>query len=387
MSAARRPVDRPFWTPGVWVLLALMGAAALALAIRFSLGLGAVTNLDNAHPWGIWIGIDVATGVALAAGGFTTAFVGHILGRHYYEPVTRPALLTAALGYAFVAFGVFADLGRSWAIWKFLVFQNHRSVLFEVGMCVLTYLLVLWVELIPVAAERLGGRITLLSRLARGVRKIMGPLIILGVVLSCCHQSSLGSLMAIAPTKVHPLWYTPLLPLHFLLSAIAVGFPMVVLETGLATRSLRLESEMEVLSRLSRFTIATLGVYLAVRLGDFVARGAYTHLDGSAVSVSFLFELVLCGVVPLVLLLIPPVRHSRGGLFVTAVLVVAGVLLNRVNVFVVSFHPPFATHAYVPAIGELVVTTGCVAALLFLYRVGVTHFPVISARKLEEVEP
>ncbi|MCG6963673.1 MAG: Ni/Fe-hydrogenase cytochrome b subunit [Acidobacteria bacterium] len=385
MTAEPRPVDRCFWTPGVWMLTALMAAAALTLILRFAFGLGMVTNLDNAHPWGIWIGIDVAAGVALAAGGFTTAFLGHILGRHYYEPVTRPALLTAALGYTMVAFAVFVDLGRSWAIWKFLVFQNHRSVLFEVGICVMTYLLVLWIELLPAVAARLGRRVRLLGWIDRGVRKTMGAFIILGVVLSCCHQSSLGSLMVIAPTKLHPLWYTPWLPLHFLLSAIAVGFPMVVVETGLATRSLHLDSEMPVLVPLSRLAAAALGVALVVRLGDFVARESHLFIDGSGASISLLVELVLGGVLPLIMLLIPAVRRSRGGLFVAAALVVLGVLINRINVFVVALSPPFAEHAYVPAAGELIITAGSVAALMFLYRAAVTYLPILSARKLEEV--
>jgi Ni/Fe-hydrogenase subunit HybB-like protein len=367
------------------MLTALMAAAALTLILRFAFGLGMVTNLDNAHPWGIWIGIDVAAGVALAAGGFTTAFLGHILGRHYYEPVTRPALLTAALGYTMVAFAVFVDLGRSWAIWKFLVFQNHRSVLFEVGICVMTYLLVLWIELLPAVAARLGRRVRLLGWIDRGVRKTMGAFIILGVVLSCCHQSSLGSLMVIAPTKLHPLWYTPWLPLHFLLSAIAVGFPMVVVETGLATRSLHLDSEMPVLVPLSRLAAAALGVALVVRLGDFVARESHLFIDGSGASISLLVELVLGGVLPLIMLLIPAVRRSRGGLFVAAALVVLGVLINRINVFVVALSPPFAEHAYVPAAGELIITAGSVAALMFLYRAAVTYLPILSARKLEEV--
>ncbi len=385
MTAEPRPVDRRFWTPGVWVLTALVSAAAVTLIIRFGFGLGTVTNLDNAHPWGIWIGVDVAAGVALAAGGFTTAFLGHILGRRHYQPVTRPALLTAALGYTMVAFAVFVDLGRSWAIWKFLVFQNHRSVLFEVGICVMTYLLVLWIELVPAVARRLGRRVRLLGWLDLGVRKTMGVFIILGVVLSCCHQSSLGSLMVIAPTKLHPLWYTPWLPLHFLLSAIAVGFPMVIVETGLATRSLRLDSEMPVLVPMSRLAAAALGVALAVRLGDFVARRSYLFIDGSGASISLLVELALGGVLPLILLVIPAVRRSRGGLFLAAALVVLGVLMNRVNVFAVALRPPFAEHAYVPAVGELIITAGSVAALLLLYRAAVTYLPILSARKLEEV--
>jgi len=384
MTHKPQPIDRPFWTPGVLVMLALMIAAGVTLIIRYTYGLAAVTNLSNHYPWGIWIGLDVASGVALAAGGFTTAFLAHILGRHYYEAVTRPALLTAALGYTFVALAVFFDIGRSWAIWKPIFYQNHNSALFEVAMCVMVYVTVLWIEFIPVLAERLGKKIRLLAFLNRSLDKTMWVFIILGVVLSCMHQSSLGTLMVIAPTKTSPLWATPLQPLLFLTSAFAVGYPMVVVETAIATSSLKLESEMNVLTPLSKITILLLGIYMALKLGDLISRGAYvTLLDGSAQSNAFLVEVGLGVVLPWIMLLFPAVRRSRRLLFVAALLIVSGVMLNRFNVFVVSFKAPYANHPYYPAIGEILVTAGAVATIFFLYRLIVTWFPVLSAQRQE----
>ncbi|MBU1248656.1 MAG: Ni/Fe-hydrogenase cytochrome b subunit [Proteobacteria bacterium] len=382
MSHKPTPINAPFWTPGTLVMLALMFGAAVTLVFRYTYGLSAVTNLDNHYPWGIWIGLDVASGVALAAGGFTTAFLAHILGRHTYEAITRPALLTAALGYTFVAIAVFVDIGRSWAIWKAVIYQNHNSALFEVAMCVMTYVAVLWIEFIPVLAEKLGGKIPLLAFLDRILDQTMWVFIILGVVLSCMHQSSLGTLLVIAPTKMSALWYTPLQPLLFLTSAFAVGYPMVVVETTIATSSLRLESEMEILAPLSRITVLLLGIYMIIKLGDLVYREAYvTLLDGSAQSNSFLVEVGLGVVLPWLMLLFRKVRETRRLLFIAGLLVVAGVMLNRFNVFVVSFHAPYATTPYYPAIGEILVTVGAVATIFFLYRVFVTHFPVLSARR------
>lgn len=379
-----QPVTRPFWTPGTLVMLALMIGAAVTLVIRYTFGLAAVTNLNNHYPWGIWIGLDVASGVALAAGGFTTAFLAHIMGRHYYEAVTRPALLTAALGYTFVALAVGFDIGRSWAIWKPVFHQNHNSALFEVAMCVMAYVTVLWIEFVPVLAERLGKKIPLLAFLDRKLDKTMWVFIILGVVLSCMHQSSLGTLLVIAPTKVSPLWYTPFLPLLFLTSAFAVGYPMVIVETTIATSSLKLESEMDVLAPLSRVTILLLGIYMVLKIGDLVLRGAHTTLlDGSPQSSSFLVEVGLGVVLPWVMLLFRAVRRSRRLLFTAALLIVSGVMLNRFNVFVVSFKAPYATHPYYPAIGEILVTAGAVATIFFLYRVFVTYFPVLSAQRQE----
>jgi Ni/Fe-hydrogenase subunit HybB-like protein len=388
------PLKTRFWTPGVVVLAVLMAAGALAILARFIGGIGYVSNLSTARPWGLWIGVDVASGVALAAGGFTTAFLAHIVGRHYYEPVIRPALLTAMLGYTFVVLGLLIDIGRSWAIWKPMIFWNFDSVLFEVAMCVMFYLNVLYIEFVPVVVEQFKGRVNLPGILAglnamveflldladRILGKIMWVFVIAGVVLSCMHQSSLGSLMLVAPTKVHPLWYTPILPLLFLTSAIAVGYPMVVFETTIATSSFKLDGEMRVLGPLTRITIWLLGLYMALKIGDMVVRGTWVYLlDGTARTNSFLVEMILGVIVPWLMLLSEKVRHNRRALFAACTMIVGGVLLNRVNVFVVAYKPPVSEANYFPAAGEILITVGLIATLMFIYRFLVTHLPVLSA--------
>jgi Ni/Fe-hydrogenase subunit HybB-like protein len=393
MSVHAAPIRANFWTPGILVLAFLMAAGAVAVLARFIGGIGYVSNLSTARPWGIWIGVDVASGVALAAGGFTTAFLAHILGRHYYEPVARPALLTAMLGYTFVVLGLIVDIGRSWAIWKPMVYWNFHSVLFEVAMCVMFYLNVLYIEFIPIVVERFKGRVNLPGPLSalNGViefllgladtilSKLMWVFIIAGVVLSCMHQSSLGSLMLIAPTKLHPLWYTPILPLLFLVSAVAVGYPMVVFETTLATTSLKLDPEMKVLSPLTRITIFLLGTYVALKIGDLVIRGTYVHLlDGTAQTNAFLVEMIFGVIVPWVMLLSPAVRRSRRWLFIACTLIVGGVLFNRVNVFVVGYRPPVSENYYFPSVTEILITVGFIAGLMFLYRFLVTYLPVLN---------
>jgi len=393
MSGHAAPIRAKFWTPGVIVLAVFMFAGAAAVLARFIGGIGYVSNLSTARPWGIWIGVDVASGVALAAGGFTTAFLAHILGRHYYEPVARPALLTAMLGYTFVVLGLMVDIGRSWAIWKPMVYWNFHSVLFEVAMCVMFYVNVLYIEFIPIVVERFKGRVTLpgplsaLNGLAETLlgladtilSKWMWFFIIAGVVLSCMHQSSLGSLMLIAPTKLHPLWYTPILPLLFLSSAIAIGYPMVVFETTLATTSLKLDPEMQILSPLTRITIFLLGTYLALKIGDMVIRETYVYLlDGTAQTNSFLVEMIFGVIVPWVMLLSPAVRRSRSWLFSACTLIVGGVLLNRINVFVVGYRPPVSENYYFPSVTEILITVGFIAGLMFLYRFFITYLPVLN---------
>jgi Ni/Fe-hydrogenase subunit HybB-like protein len=208
--------------------------------------------------------------------------------------------------------------------------------------------------------------------------------IIAGVVLSCMHQSSLGSLMLVAPTKLHPLWYTPILPLLFLTSAITVGYPMVVFETTLATKSLKLDSEMKLLGPLTRITIILLGLYAALKIGDMIVRGTYIYLlDGTAQSNAYLAEVLLGVLVPWFMLLSDRGRQSRRALFIACTMVVGGVLLNRINVFVVGYTPPVSEAAYFPAVGEILITVGLIACLMFLYRLLVTYLPVLSARRQE----
>ena len=293
---AAAPVEEKFLTPGVMVMLSLMGIGLAFAAARFLFGIGTVSNLSNQTPWGIWIGIDVASGVALAAGGFTTGAIAYVFNRDQYHAVIRPALLTAMLGYTFVVLGLLVDIGRYWNITSPMYNWNGNSVLFEVAMCVMIYIHVLYIEFIPIVVERFKGRVNLPGLLAglnkitetvlgiadRILGKIMFIFIIAGIVLSCLHQSSLGSLMLIAPSKIHPLWYTPILPLLFLLSAFAAGYPMVAFESIVVSKSFNRPPEMEVLTALAKYMPVLMGLYLAVKLGDMVVRGSYVYLlDGT----------------------------------------------------------------------------------------------------------
>lgn len=392
-SMRPRPLEKKFLTPGVIVLLLLAANGLAWLAGRFLFGLGAVTNLNNQYPWGIWIGIDVAAGVALAAGGFTTAALGHVMHREQYHAVVRPALLTALLGYTMVAVGVSIDIGRYYYIWHPLIMWNGSSALFEVGMCVMIYMTVLYVEFIPVITERFIGRVNLPGALARlnapldrllrladrTLDRTMFLFIIAGVVLSTLHQSSLGTLMVIAGPKMHPLWQTPILPLLFLLSAVSVGFPMVIFESLLAARSFGLKPEMPILGRLGRMVAPLLGIYLAFKLGDLVIRETFVYLkEVSVVSVMYVCEMLFGIVVPLRMFMTRSVQKSPVLLFVAATLVVGGVLLNRINNFIVAYTPPYATEAYFPSSGEISVTVGFVSILVLLYRAAVLILPVIS---------
>jgi Ni/Fe-hydrogenase subunit HybB-like protein len=215
--------------------------------------------------------------------------------------------------------------------------------------------------------------------LDRSLEKFMFVFIIAGVVLSTLHQSSLGTLMLITASKVHPLWYSPVMPLLFLLSAIAVGFPMVIVESMLASRSFRMPPEMPVLSKLARFIPPFLGIYLGFKIGDMVIRESFVYLtEVNTASVMFVLEVVGGVVIPLRMLLSPTVRTSPRLLFTAALLVVLGVLLSRINAFITAYNPPYDTVRYFPSFGEISVTIGFVAMLMLAYRFIVLNFPVIA---------
>ncbi|HQI40273.1 MAG: Ni/Fe-hydrogenase cytochrome b subunit [Ignavibacteriales bacterium UTCHB2] len=387
------PVKHKFFTPGVVGLIIIAVNGLVFLMGRFFFGIGSVTNLNNQYPWGLWIGVDVAAGVALAAGGFTTAALGHIIHKEEYHAIVRSALLTAMLGYTFVALGVFVDIGRWYFIWHPLIMWNGSSALFEVGICVMIYLTVLYIEFLPIVTERFIGRVNLpgilsklnkpvdklLRALDRGLSKTMFVFIIAGVVLSTLHQSSLGTLMIIAGPKMHPLWQTPILPLLFLLSAISVGFPMVIFESLIAARSLGLKPEMHILSRLGSMIAPLLGIYLAFKIGDMFIRETFVYLtEFNTASVMFTIEVLFGVIIPLRMFLSTKVLKSPLFIFIASSLVVFGVLINRINNFVVAYTPPYSSSSYFPSYGEISVTLGFVAMLVLAYRFIVLNFPVIS---------
>ncbi len=397
----REPMPCKFWTPGAYLLLAIVGAGFLAAVYRILGGLYSSTNLTDAFPWGIWIAYDVEGRVALSAGGFTMAALTHVFNQHKYEGIVRSALLTAMLGYTFAVMGLMLDLGRYYNAWHPAMpwMWQGNSVLFEVGMCVMAYMTVLYIEFSPMFFERFAGRVALPGPLARLngtangllerggqiVPRIMIVFLILGVVLSCMHQSALGSLILVAPYKTSALWFTPVLPLLFLISAIAVGFPMVIFEQLFAAWAFRRRPPMELLSSLAKWAAVLLGAYGLAKFSDFMIRGAYVHFFPlSLASVMLVIEVSAGILVPLALLASARVRKSPLPLFITCCLIMFGVLLNRIDVFLVAYRPHFMQQAYVPSVAEVLVSLGLTAGLIFAYRAAVFVFPVFTRERSGE---
>jgi Ni/Fe-hydrogenase subunit HybB-like protein len=364
-------------TPAVTAAFAVAGLiltiGAYATIVRFLQGLGASTQLNDLAPWGLWIGFDVMTGVALAAGGFVIAATVHIFHRENYEPLLRPAILTAFLGYLLVVLGLLFDLGQPWRIWHALIYWNPHSVLFEVAWCVMCYTTVLALEFAPIVFERLrkpGPR--------RILRLIQIPLIILGIALSTMHQSSLGSMFLIFPEKLSPLWYTGILPVLFFTSAIAVGLAMVTVESLLSARFMRRDAHMDLLESVARATAVMLFIYAAIKVADVTARMAWTAFSPfDWTDLMWLLELGLTVLLPAVLLLIPNVRASQGKLLAVQSLVVIGVISNRVTLAVPSLVAA-NNGSYFPGWMEFAITLALVTGGVVAFAFAAKHLPVFG---------
>ncbi len=373
----------------VWraIFAAIMLSGLAATYLRVMYGLGGSTNMSDKFPWGLWIGFDVMCGVALAAGGFTLVAMVHIFNVEAYKPVLRPAILTAFLGYSLVVVGLLFDLGRPDRLWHPLVMWNPHSVMFEVAWCVTLYTTVLFLEFLPMVFEKFG-----MHKPLEWIHRISVPLMILGVLLSTLHQSSLGSLFLIVPEKLYPLWYTPILPLLFWVSAIAVGLAMTIFESWHSSRAFGRALELPLLASMGRVLAVLMSVYLWIRFLDMSHRHVFGLLGRNRTE-TWLFGLeIALMAIPAVLLFQAKVRMRPGALYACAVMVVFGVITNRLNVGITGLEAGSGTH-YFPKWSEVAVTLSIVAAGFAIFHFVAQNFPVFEGHpheaalaELEETE-
>lgn len=377
MTTAALPMPRAasLWRRiPVWrlVFYAIMSAALYATYLRIFHGLGSVTNLSNEFPWGIWIGFDVLCGVGLAAGGFTLVAIVHIFHIERYKPILRPAILTAFLGYVLVVVALLFDLGRPDRIWHPLVMWNPRSVMFEVAWCVMLYNTVLALEFAPVVFERMQWR-----RPLRIMQAISVPLVIAGVILSTLHQSSLGSLYLIVPSKLHPLWYSPLLPLLFYISAISVGLAMTIFESWHSAKAFGKQLEWPLLMSLGRLLAVVLSVFLAMRFMDMSRRHVLGAMLEARPEVYLFYLEIALMVFPVVVLFSGVVADRPRLLYLCALSAILGFITHRLNVSVTGIQALTGAN-YVPRWTEIAITLGLIAAGFAIFRTAAKYLPVFE---------
>ena len=379
MSEESTTTSRSYLTPfnviaGIIIILGL-----IVTALRFTKGLATVTNLSDYNPWGIWIGFDLMVGVALAAGGFVTSAAVYLFGMKKYHSAVRPAILTGFLGYALVVLALHYDVGRPWRLpYPFIVQQGTTSLLFEVAACVSLYLTVLFLEFSPAALEWLG-----LKKVRKLAIRFTLILTIFGVVLSTLHQSSLGALFLIAPSKLHPLWYSSYLPVYFFISSIIAGLSMVIFEGALSHRyyahkmdPVHLEEKDEVALGFGKAASFVLAGYFIIKVIG-ISAGNHWHLLGTGYGIWYLVELLGFVGLPCFLYALGVREKNLVLIRWTAVLMVIGVVLNRLNVSLIAFnwHLP-SSERYFPHWMEIVISAFIVTIGLVAYRFIVSRMPI-----------
>ncbi len=353
----------------LWMVFGLATAVGIT---RFVFGLGATTNLTDTTPWGLWIGFDVMGGVALAAGGFVMTAIFYIMKKDEFHPMVKPAVLTAFLGYVAVIVSLMFDLGLPWNIWHMMIFWNHHSPLFEVGWCVMLYTTVLLLEFSPVPLESTSKYAKVRSFLL----KYKFIFVLLGIMLSTLHQSSLGSLILIMPFKLPELWYTAILPIQFFISAIALGLMMVSFESLVTSWLYKRKPETHLIAKLGVAAIWVLGLYLVVKLGELIISGEFGLVfNGSWTSNLYITELFIAAIIPMIIFAIPKTRNNVNWQFVASFMVVFGMAFNRINVGGLTMIGTTGEF-YLPSWMEVSITAGVISAAILVFLFVVEKFNV-----------
>ena len=371
-------------TPGNIITAIILTVGLIITVIRFTMGIGSVTNLSNTQPWGLWIGFDLLCGVALAAGGYFTTVACYVIGMKQFQSAVRPAITTAFLGYGFVVIALLYDLGHPLRLPFMFFFPGTTSVLFEVGLCVATYVTVLLIEFSVAPLEWLSQKFPSLIKWRKLVVHSTIVLTIFGVTLSTLHQSSLGALYLIAPEKLHPLWYSPFMPMFFFVSSMAAGASMVIFEGIFAHKGLHhymdethlRESDGVVLS-FSRAASFILFAYFMLKLIDMLVQANLPYVF-SGYGAWWLVEM-------LGFVLLPALLYAKGArdrnltlCRIASANTVLGIVLNRFNVSMIAFNynlPP--AERYFPSIWEICISIFVVTMIVTVYRFIIYHMPVL----------
>jgi Ni/Fe-hydrogenase subunit HybB-like protein len=359
-------------TPGRAIIYVILVLGIISAAARLFLGLGATTNLSDAYPWGLWISFDILAGVALAGGGFTMAAAIYIFNLKKFEPLLRPAKLSAFIGYLMFVVGLFFDLGQPWRIWHPMVMWNPHSVLFEVSWCVMLYTSVLGIDILIMALERWEK-----FEWVNFFRSIYLVFVVAGVMLSTLHQSSLGALYLLMPEKMSELWATRAIGPLFFASAVIGGMSVVTLESLISSWAYERKSELKLLSDFSKGLGIALLVYFAMKVTDLYARGA-TVWAGDAAHFFFYLELFGTVALPGILLTFKEVRNSAKGLYWAAGLSAFGVVLNRFNVSLTSYGG-YRQFSYFPSFIEIIITLALIAGGILIFDLGTRYLPVYKS--------
>ncbi len=354
----------------IYVLAAIALFGLSVGAYRMYAGLGATTNLSKAFPWGIWISFDLST-VALAAGAFTLATLVYVFQFEDLHSAMRPTLLAGLLGEGSVLVILLFDLGRWDHFYNVFLRPNFSSALLIVSWCLAAYALILIYEVSPVLLEK--------SRwkwLLPAIKRFTVPIVIVGGTLSVMHQSSLGTLFVIMSPRLHPLWYSMLLPVFFLVSSLAAGISLVIAGATISYWLLGRSLKIKTIAKLGWFLPWILAFYLVLKFGELIIADETDLLFSSGMySLLFWAEIVIGAVIPICLFAFKRVRNSRVASMLGALILIAGIILNRFDVTWFAIKP-VAGQVYMPHWMEVAVMVGVAAGLVAVYSLVARYFPV-----------
>jgi Ni/Fe-hydrogenase subunit HybB-like protein len=394
MSVRARPVGGKLFTPVIKLMLVLWGLGTVAGLYRFTQGLGVATSMNDGYPWGIWIAFDVVVGTGLASGGYAMALLVFVFNKGKYHPLVRPALVTSFLGYSVAGVAVAFDLGRYWNMWRIPVTPwdwNGTSILLEVALCMFAYTGVLFIELLPALLERWSEaghpeRAALARRWLPRLERALPFIVALGLVLPTMHQSSLGSLLLVAWTKVNPLWHTGLLPMLFLLTAVGMGYAVIYFESIFSAAAFGRRMETKMLSRIGVFVAGVLIAFVVVRFAGLFAADRIGLTVTSGLRSFFFWAETALFLAAAFLFMQQGVRASAAGQLQAALLALGGGTLYRVDAFLTAFNPG-NNWVYFPSLSEILVTLGLVATETVVYVFIVKKFPILAGVSVPASRP
>jgi Ni/Fe-hydrogenase subunit HybB-like protein len=355
--------------PAWFYILAILAVVGIALSIyRLIVGLGPTTNMSDHYPWGIWITVDLFL-IPVAGAAFTISLINYFYGREDYHAIVRPAVLAGVLGYLIVGVLLFLDIGRWHQFYNILLPPlNVHSFLEEISLCVTLYTLILIIEILPVFLEKRGIK-TPIRWINRSIFIIAGA----GIILSTLHQSSLGSLFLLMPYKLHPLWWTPALPVLFFLQATYTGLGTMAIVLTFVWRSRRAPADRKLMQRIGQAMGINLVLYLAVKGGDWMGAGEIPLLlRPDLLGIFAWLEMIIGVIIPLWILFSRLIKHSRGP-FWAGVFALMGTFINRLIITWVGLAEPSPV-TYIPSLIEVLITVGLLATGFLIYVFMVRQF-------------
>jgi Ni/Fe-hydrogenase subunit HybB-like protein len=379
-------------SPLTIVLLAMTVVSVYLSILRYIHGGGAISQVNNSYPWTFMLSFNLFTGIAVSSGAFILAALVYLFELEQFRPLLKPALLTGFLIYIVEIFTLLVDLGHPERIWYYVIYQNFNSWLFFVGLYVMLYAGVLVVELAPVVLEN-----TKWHKFADLIHRFIKPIVITGAVISMLHQASLGGLPLIQSAKLHPLWWTPWLPVLFLISALAMSLAMIIVLLLVSFRYFHHELDVTLLGKLAAGIPYLLGIYLVVKFAQLTFDGDLQYLFTSGwMSVLFWSEMLISTIVPIILFSNRRLRYQPNALLINSVILLLGMTLNRFNVTMLALtHPDPITYTptfmsdvhYFVSMPEFFVSIGIFAAAILAFGLAVKYLPIFDNEKLKALSP